>query len=314
MSRVCHLAQVRTVVFDKTGTLTHGKPLVTRVVKFVSEEVCPRWLFLALMQSAEQSSEHPLGAAITKYAKACLGGVAVGVTDMFEVFPGQGLRAVVKHLEPLMAEQITVSKNVVHTRECVSSNISFTEQLTGSGGGAEESVKLTVVIGNRGWMSVNGVTVSPDVHSEMLRYESNGQTVVLMAVDGEWEGGRGEEEGWSCWLVRVKCRVSVVCGGVRWEGDSYIEFSVMRWDLYCHTVFYYLVASSTICSLTPLSLSPYPYLSFPRLSSISHPSPTHITSPSPLVYLPPLPHPYHLSLTPLFLPPLPHPSQASSWV
>ena len=43
-----------------------------------------------------------------------------------------------------------------------------------------------------------------------------------------WEGGRGEEEGWSCWLVRVKCCVSVVCGAVRWEGDSYIEFSVMR--------------------------------------------------------------------------------------
>ena len=142
---MCHLAQVRTIVFDKTGTLTHGKPLVTRVVKFVSEEVCPRWLFLALMQSAEQSSEHPLGAAITKHAKAYLGGLAVGVTDTFEVFPGQGLCAVVKHLEPLMAEQITVSKDVVHTRECVSSDVSFTERLTGSGGGAEESAKLTPV-------------------------------------------------------------------------------------------------------------------------------------------------------------------------
>ena len=178
-------AQVRTVVFDKTGTLTHGKPVVTRVVKFVSEEVCPRWLFLALVQSSEQSSEHPLGAAITKYAKACLGGVAVGVTDTFEVFPGQGLRAVVKHLEQLMAEQIAVSKDAVRERECVTSDTSFVRQLVGSGGGAQESLKLTVVIGNRRWMAANGVDVSSDVQSEMVRYESNGQTVVLVAVDGE---------------------------------------------------------------------------------------------------------------------------------
>ena len=183
---------MQTVVFDKTGTLTHGKPQVTRIVKFVSEKVCPRWLFLALVQSAEQSSEHPLGVAITKYAKTILGGVTVGVTDTFEVFPGQGLRAVVKHLEPLMAEPITVSSNIVRERECISSDVSFTEQLAGSSGGAQESLKLTVVIGNRRWMAANDIDVSSDVQSEMMKYESNGQTVVLVAVEGEERrGGRG---------------------------------------------------------------------------------------------------------------------------
>ena len=176
---------MRTVVFDKTGTLTHGKPQVTCIVKFVTEEVCPRWLFLALMQSAEQGSEHPLGVAITKHAKTILGDVAVGVTDMFEVFPGQGLRAVVKHLEPLMAKPITVSKDVVRARECISSDVSFARQLAESHEGAQESLKLTVVIGNRRWMSANSIDVSSEVQSEMLQYESNGQTVVLVAVDGE---------------------------------------------------------------------------------------------------------------------------------
>ena len=57
------------MVFDKTGTLTHGKPTVTKTILFVPDTVCPNRLFTAIVGLAESSSEHPLGAAIVKFAK-----------------------------------------------------------------------------------------------------------------------------------------------------------------------------------------------------------------------------------------------------
>ena len=61
--------QIKAIVFDKTGTLTHGKPEVTHVMLFVAERVCPHQLFTAIVGLAERNSEHPLGVAITEFAK-----------------------------------------------------------------------------------------------------------------------------------------------------------------------------------------------------------------------------------------------------
>lgn len=61
--------KVKAVVFDKTGTLTHGKPEVSRVVLYVAQAICSKSLFLNLVGLAECNSEHPLGQAITKFAK-----------------------------------------------------------------------------------------------------------------------------------------------------------------------------------------------------------------------------------------------------
>ena len=58
---------MKTVVFDKTGTLTNGKPQVTKVVLFVSKNICSFRLFNAIVGMAERNSEHPLGAAITNF-------------------------------------------------------------------------------------------------------------------------------------------------------------------------------------------------------------------------------------------------------
>lgn len=57
------------MIFDKTGTLTHGKPTVTKAILFVSEAICSYQLFGALVGVAEKNSEHPLGVAVTKFAK-----------------------------------------------------------------------------------------------------------------------------------------------------------------------------------------------------------------------------------------------------
>ena len=64
-----HLEQIKAVVFDKTGTLTHGKPGVTHVMLFVTQKACPYQLFMAIVGLAERNSEHPLGIAMTDFAR-----------------------------------------------------------------------------------------------------------------------------------------------------------------------------------------------------------------------------------------------------
>ena len=60
------MEQVTTVVVDKTGTLTEGKP---RLMDILPVEDVDANTFLRLAASLEQSSEHPLAAAIVQGAK-----------------------------------------------------------------------------------------------------------------------------------------------------------------------------------------------------------------------------------------------------
>ena len=61
--------QVNAVVFDKTGTLTHGSPEVVKTALFVKPAQCSLEMLLAVTGTAENHSEHPIGMAITNYAK-----------------------------------------------------------------------------------------------------------------------------------------------------------------------------------------------------------------------------------------------------
>jgi Cu+-exporting ATPase len=74
-----------TIVFDKTGTLTKGEPELTDViaVKGSENEV------LKLAAIAEKGSEHPLGEAILKGAKAR--GIYVPDAESFKAIPGRGV-------------------------------------------------------------------------------------------------------------------------------------------------------------------------------------------------------------------------------
>ncbi|WP_328929068.1 heavy metal translocating P-type ATPase [Streptomyces sp. NBC_00190] len=82
-------AGVRTVVMDKTGTLTKGEPEVTDVisVRGGDEDV------LRLIAAVERESEHPLAAAVVRYAATR--GVAAAQARHFENVPGHGATAVV---------------------------------------------------------------------------------------------------------------------------------------------------------------------------------------------------------------------------
>ena len=56
-------------MFDKTGTLTHGSPIVVKTALFVKPAQCSTEMLLAVTGTAENHSEHPIGLAITNYAK-----------------------------------------------------------------------------------------------------------------------------------------------------------------------------------------------------------------------------------------------------
>ena len=78
--------KVTTIVFDKTGTITRGIPEVTDIVPMTGISAAE---ILALTASAERGSEHPLGKAIVRKARA--DGVALEETSGFEALPGHGI-------------------------------------------------------------------------------------------------------------------------------------------------------------------------------------------------------------------------------
>ncbi|EHB55262.1 heavy metal translocating P-type ATPase [Mycolicibacterium rhodesiae JS60] len=82
-------ARIETVVMDKTGTLTKGEPEVT---DFVADGVSEDEL-LALVSAVETQSEHPLAAAIVRYARD-QNVNAAELTD-FRNVPGHGATATV---------------------------------------------------------------------------------------------------------------------------------------------------------------------------------------------------------------------------
>ncbi|HNM83342.1 MAG TPA: copper-translocating P-type ATPase, partial [Mycobacterium sp.] len=82
-------ARIDTVVLDKTGTLTKGEPEVTDVVA----DGIGEGELLSLVAAVEKESEHPLAAAIVRYA-AERGAAAAPLTG-FRNVPGHGATATV---------------------------------------------------------------------------------------------------------------------------------------------------------------------------------------------------------------------------
>lgn len=80
-------SKLQVVIFDKTGTLTKGEPSVTDVIALAGDQE----MVLRLAAVAEKNSEHPLGEAIIRSARAR--GIEAGDADAFEAIPGQGVVA-----------------------------------------------------------------------------------------------------------------------------------------------------------------------------------------------------------------------------
>ncbi|WP_405663547.1 heavy metal translocating P-type ATPase [Streptomyces sp. RK9] len=88
------LRHVDTVVLDKTGTLTTGHMTVTQVT--AAPDGPGRDAALRLAGAVERGSEHPLGRAITSYARQELGEGELPEVTEFLARPGWGVRGVVE--------------------------------------------------------------------------------------------------------------------------------------------------------------------------------------------------------------------------
>ncbi|XP_063171430.1 copper-transporting ATPase 2 isoform X3 [Candoia aspera] len=165
--------KVKTVMFDKTGTLTYGVPRVIRVLLLGDREATlPLKKFHALVGTAEASSEHPLGMAVTQYCKKELGTEVLGCCKDFQTVPGCGISCNVSSTETILGDE--VDQDVT----------SLSRHIDGLDKDTAVSHAYSVLIGNREWMRRNGLLISSDVHEAMSGHEMKGHTAILVAING----------------------------------------------------------------------------------------------------------------------------------
>uniref|UniRef100_A0A8C7L2E2 Copper-transporting ATPase 2 n=1 Tax=Oncorhynchus kisutch TaxID=8019 RepID=A0A8C7L2E2_ONCKI len=162
--------KIGAVMFDKTGTITNGVPRVTRVLVLWERARLPLRKVLALVGTAEASSEHPLGMAVAKHCKEELETDVLGSCKDFQSVPGCGISCKVSNIEEVLLEG---DQDSCHT------------QVTLQGATTDEtSPSYSVLIGNREWIRRNGLHVGADVDDAMSSHETKGQTAILVAIDG----------------------------------------------------------------------------------------------------------------------------------
>ncbi|XP_019725414.1 copper-transporting ATPase 1 isoform X2 [Hippocampus comes] len=176
--------KVQSVVFDKTGTITYGAPKVVQVKIVVEGNKMPRSRLLAIVGTAENNSEHPLGASITKYCKQELGTESLGTCTDFQAVPGCGIRCLVSNTEMLSKHTDSDSDDnnqpnsmLVQISDTVTSTSSHSLIVD------PQPLSYAVLIGNREWMKRNGLQVRHDIDDAMTEHERRGRTAVLVAVD-----------------------------------------------------------------------------------------------------------------------------------
>ncbi len=145
--------KIDTVVLDKTGTITEGKPSVREIVA----ENYDRNELLKLAGTVENVSEHPLGRAVTEAAYGqCEEGGCLAVDDVYEIeefnnHSGMGI----------------VAKVINHS---------------------DNDSEMLVAIGNNRLMEYKDIISSEKLKADAERLASEGQTPLMIAVNGEAVG------------------------------------------------------------------------------------------------------------------------------
>lgn len=157
--------KVDTVVLDKTGTITEGKPSVCEVfAEGITEEE-----LIKIAATVESVSEHPLGKAVidkaTEVSESICDKNACGMTKFgyevseFTNHSGMGVESYIKVKDEAMSDKpldgLTTNK---------------------------------VLVGNRKFMSKFNIAISTFFEEKMATYEKEGQTPLLVAVDGQLRG------------------------------------------------------------------------------------------------------------------------------
>lgn len=166
------LAKVRRVAFDKTGTLTHGKPEVVAVESF-TPCLTPTDL-LRLAATVEQCSEHPLGRAVLRHARA----QAINALDLqqFTMIPGRGVKVIADGREvcggsaQLMLENGITMPEAVTAAALIHTRAGRSVMYLGTG----NAVVGIVVLAD---------TLRPDAKSTVQRLHAEGVKTILLTGD-----------------------------------------------------------------------------------------------------------------------------------
>ncbi|XP_050663510.1 copper-transporting ATPase 1 isoform X1 [Leptidea sinapis] len=186
--------KVKTVIFDKTGTITRGSARVARV-SLLTGDAATLPDIVACILTAELNSEHPVASAIVQWCSTVLGGKESRASCVsFTAAPGCGLRARLvlrtNTVQPTIQDYSASSMRlggvpldvIVDEGDSALSSAQAALRL-GAIIPPDMQVEQVVLIGNREWMSRNGVTVPRRVHQVLADDEELGRTAVLVAIN-----------------------------------------------------------------------------------------------------------------------------------
>uniref|UniRef100_A0A1I7V539 P-type Cu(+) transporter n=1 Tax=Caenorhabditis tropicalis TaxID=1561998 RepID=A0A1I7V539_9PELO len=184
--------KVTTIVFDKTGTITEGRPRVVQIASFVNPSSMSLKLIAFLSGATEALSEHPIGNAISAFAKQLLNEPRWPNTSHFEVDSGHGVKcriASIRQSFSSLALDGPSTPEIPHLPNGQTMTIPGTEVtlLQVSCGNVEkpnpDSAKI--VIGTERMMEKNGVFVSDIVKMTLAEEQRKGHISVICAINQE---------------------------------------------------------------------------------------------------------------------------------
>ncbi|MBU0498430.1 MAG: cadmium-translocating P-type ATPase [Candidatus Thermoplasmatota archaeon] len=103
--------KLTTIIFDKTGTLTKGKPDVTDIIPYNTDENT----VLQIAASIEQNATHPLAKAIVQYAQQK--NIRLTKVNNFNNISGKGVIATIKDKEIIVGNRSLFSEKNIPTKE-----------------------------------------------------------------------------------------------------------------------------------------------------------------------------------------------------
>ncbi|MDY6783117.1 MAG: heavy metal translocating P-type ATPase [Cyanobacteriota bacterium] len=154
--------RIQTIILDKTGTLTEGKPTVTNYATVAGIGDGNEINLLRAIAAVENRSEHPLAAAVVRYARSQGVTLPLPTVEGFEAVVGKGVRGVV--LDDV-----------------------------GAGFPRPESPR-PYIVGTQAWFAELGIVTDViakgglSLERARSQWEGEGKTVIWIAIDGQVEG------------------------------------------------------------------------------------------------------------------------------
>ena len=162
--------KVDTFVFDKTGTLTNGRPETTDVLPAVG---IPREALLSLAASVENGSEHPLGQAVVRRARA--EGFPVETAADFRALEGMGVEGVVRGKRVLVGSRRLAGSEGV--------DVTALAEPAGRLAGEGKTVAFVAVDGRPAGLLALADTLKPGARDAVDRLRRSGRRVVMLTGD-----------------------------------------------------------------------------------------------------------------------------------